>query len=174
MAMHDQPTRSDPLAGSEHDQAARFAMTLVTQQGTVCRSLIRIVELGLLEPGELLDDPPQARLPLNKEASLELSDQRTGERLEGPSVEPARRRRPDRARCRTASPTRGCRRPSPNRAVMAGRPVAEAFADVGRVQTGDLLPRESLLILVPDTGDCPQGKPGALRQWSEPVHERGT
>ena len=57
MAMHDQPVVRDPLVGVELRQAARFAMTLVTEQARVCQRLIRLVELGFPELGELFDDP---------------------------------------------------------------------------------------------------------------------
>jgi len=57
MAMRDQPVVRDPLAGAELRQAARFAMTLVTEQAKVCQRLIRLVELGFPELGELFDDP---------------------------------------------------------------------------------------------------------------------
>ena len=57
MAMHDQPAARDPLVGVELRQAARFAMTLVTEQARVCQRLIRLVELGFPELGELFDDP---------------------------------------------------------------------------------------------------------------------
>lgn len=57
MAMRDQPPARDPLAGVELRQAARFAMTLVTEQARVCQRLIRLVELGFPELGELFDDP---------------------------------------------------------------------------------------------------------------------
>jgi len=57
MAMHDQPPTRDPLVGVELRQAARFAMTLVTEQSRVCQRLIRLVELGFPELGELFDDP---------------------------------------------------------------------------------------------------------------------
>jgi transposase len=58
MAMRDTPdTTRDPLAGVELRQAARFAMTLVTEQAKVCQRLIRLVELGFPELGELFDDP---------------------------------------------------------------------------------------------------------------------
>ena len=39
MAMRDTPTARDPLAGVELRQAARFAMTLVTEQAQVCQRL---------------------------------------------------------------------------------------------------------------------------------------
>ena len=57
MAMRDTPAARDPLAGAELRQAARFAMTLVVEQTTVCQRLIRLVELGFPELGELFDDP---------------------------------------------------------------------------------------------------------------------
>ena len=57
MAMRDMPTARDPLAGAELRQAARFAMTLVSEQARVCQRLIRLVELGFPELGELFDDP---------------------------------------------------------------------------------------------------------------------
>ena len=57
MAMRDAPPARDPLAGVELRQAARFAMTLVTEQARVCQRLVRLVELGFPELGELFDDP---------------------------------------------------------------------------------------------------------------------
>jgi len=57
MGMRDTPPARDPLAGAELRQAARFAMTLVTEQAKVCQRLIRLVELGFPELGELFDDP---------------------------------------------------------------------------------------------------------------------
>src|SRR6266540_3997599 len=57
MGMRDQPVARDPLAGVELRQAARFAMTLVEEQAKVCQRLIRLVELGFPELGEVFDDP---------------------------------------------------------------------------------------------------------------------
>jgi transposase len=57
MAMRDSPPVRDPLAGVELRQAARFAMTLVSEQARVCQRLIRLVELGFPELAELFDDP---------------------------------------------------------------------------------------------------------------------
>ncbi len=57
MAMRETPPAREPLAGVELRQAARFAMTLVTEQARVCQRLIRLVELGFPELGELFDDP---------------------------------------------------------------------------------------------------------------------
>ena len=57
MAMRDTPPARDPLTGIELRQAARFAMTLVEEQAKVCQRLIRLVELGFPELGELFEDP---------------------------------------------------------------------------------------------------------------------
>jgi transposase len=57
MAMRDAPAVRDPFAGVELRQAARFAMTLVTEQAKVCQRLHRLVELGFPELGEVFDDP---------------------------------------------------------------------------------------------------------------------
>ncbi len=57
MGMRDQPSVHDPLADVELRQAARFAMVLVEEQARVCQRLIRLVELGFPELGELFDDP---------------------------------------------------------------------------------------------------------------------
>lgn len=57
MAMRDTPPARDPLVGAELRQAARFAMTLVTEQAKVCQRLIRLVDIGFPELGELFDDP---------------------------------------------------------------------------------------------------------------------
>jgi transposase len=57
MAMRDLPPARDPLAGSELRQGTRFAMILVQEQARVCQRLIRLVELGFPELGELFDDP---------------------------------------------------------------------------------------------------------------------
>ncbi len=57
MAMRDTPPTRDPLVGAELRQAARFAMTLVTEQAKVCQRLIRLVDIGFPELGELFDDP---------------------------------------------------------------------------------------------------------------------
>ena len=57
MAMRDTPSARDPLVGVELRQAARFAMTLVTEQAKVCQRLIRLIELGFPELGELFEDP---------------------------------------------------------------------------------------------------------------------
>jgi len=57
MAQQDHTEPHDPLAGVELRQASRFAMRLVREQARVCQRLIRLVELGFPELGELFDDP---------------------------------------------------------------------------------------------------------------------
>jgi len=58
MAMRDAPDATrDPLAGVELRQAARFAMTLVEEQARVSQRLLRLIELGFPELGEVFDDP---------------------------------------------------------------------------------------------------------------------
>jgi transposase len=57
MAMHDLPPDRDPLEGVELRQATRFAMALVDEQAKVTQRLVRLVELGFPELGELFDDP---------------------------------------------------------------------------------------------------------------------
>ena len=57
MGMRDTPEARDPLSSAELRQAARFAMTLVSEQAKVCQRLVRLVELGFPELGELFDDP---------------------------------------------------------------------------------------------------------------------
>jgi transposase len=57
MAMRDAPIARDPFIGVELRQAARFAMTLVTEQGKVCQRLHRLIELGFPELAEAFDDP---------------------------------------------------------------------------------------------------------------------
>jgi transposase len=57
LAMQEAPSDRDPLEGVELRQAARFAMTLVDGQATVTQRLLRLVELGFPELGELFEDP---------------------------------------------------------------------------------------------------------------------
>lgn len=57
MAMRDAPVARDPFVGVELRQAARFAMTLVAEQGRVCQRLHRLIELGFPELAEAFDDP---------------------------------------------------------------------------------------------------------------------
>lgn len=57
LAMVDQPTTRDVLAGVELREAARFAMTLVEEQARVRQRIGRLVELGFPELEEAYDDP---------------------------------------------------------------------------------------------------------------------
>lgn len=57
MGMVDQPPVRDPLAGAELREAARFAMTLVEEQGRVCQRILRLVDLGFPELREAFADP---------------------------------------------------------------------------------------------------------------------
>jgi transposase len=91
MGMRDQPIVRDPLADAELRQAARFVMTLVTEQAKVCQRLVRLVELGFPELGELFEDPtcrtarevlrvaPTARAALRRRTST-LADVNAGRR----------------------------------------------------------------------------------------------
>ncbi|MBA3740742.1 MAG: IS110 family transposase, partial [Chloroflexi bacterium] len=57
LGMADQPAVREPLAGAELREAARFAMTLVTEQSRVCNRITRLVELGFPELEQAYDDP---------------------------------------------------------------------------------------------------------------------
>jgi transposase len=57
MGMRDAPSTRDPLEGAELRQAARFAMSLVEQQARVIQRLVRLVEIGFPELGEVFADP---------------------------------------------------------------------------------------------------------------------
>ena len=57
LAMRDAPIPHDPLEGVELRQACRFAMSLVTEQAKVTQRLLRLVDLGFPELGELFEDP---------------------------------------------------------------------------------------------------------------------
>jgi transposase len=119
MGVRDQPLARDPLAGAELRQAARFAMTLVAEQAKVCQRLIRLVELGFPELGELFDDPtcrtarevlriaPTARAATRRRTStLGQRERRPGSSAAGPGEGGAppggggRLDRRARARCR--------------------------------------------------------------------------
>ena len=96
MAMRDTPdTTRDPLAGVELRQAARFAMTLVTEQAKVCQRLIRLVELGFPELGELFDDPTcrTAREVLRIAPTARAATRRRTATLADANAGPGRRRR---------------------------------------------------------------------------------
>lgn len=62
--------------------------------------------------------------------------------------------------------------PIRDRVVVSARPVAEAFAGIGRVPVGHLPPGQTHLVFVPNTNDRPQSKPWALRQRPEPGYQR--
>ena len=94
MAMRDTPPVRDPLAGAELRQAARFAMTLVTEQAKVCQRLIRLVELGFPELGELFDDPTcrTAREVLRLAPTARAATRRRPTTLANANAGPGRRR----------------------------------------------------------------------------------
>ena len=94
MAMRDTPDARDPLAGVELRQAARFAMTLVTEQARVCQRLIRLVELGFPELGELFDDPTcrTAREVLRIAPTARAATRRRTSTLANANAGPAHRR----------------------------------------------------------------------------------
>lgn len=94
MAMRDRPAARDPLAGAELRQAARFAMTLVSEQAKVCQRLVRLVELGFPELGELFDDPAcrTARAVLRIAPTARAAARRRTATLANANAGPARRR----------------------------------------------------------------------------------
>jgi transposase len=57
LAMVDQPPTREPLLGAELREASRFAMRLVREQGQVCQRILRLVDIGFPELGEVWDDP---------------------------------------------------------------------------------------------------------------------
>jgi len=94
MGMRDQPVARDPLVGVELRQAARFAMTLVAEQAKVCQRLIRLVELGFPELGELFDDPTcrTAREILRVAPTARAATRRRTSTLANANAGPGRRR----------------------------------------------------------------------------------
>ena len=94
MAMRDSPPARDPLAGVGLRQAARFAMTLVTEQARVCQRLVRLVELGFPELGELFDDPTcrTAREILRIAPTARAATRRRTSTLADANAGPGRRR----------------------------------------------------------------------------------
>jgi transposase len=94
MGMRDQPAVRDPLAGAELRQAARFAMTLVEEQARVCQRLVRLVELGFPELGELFDDPAcrTAREVLRVAPTARAASRRRTSTLADANAGPGRRR----------------------------------------------------------------------------------
>jgi transposase len=57
LAMVDQPAVRDVLAGAELREAARFAMSLVDEQGRIDQRICRLVEIGFPELEAAYDDP---------------------------------------------------------------------------------------------------------------------
>jgi transposase len=57
LGMADQPATRVPLAGAELREAARFAMTLVTEQSRIDNRITRLIELGFPELEQAYDDP---------------------------------------------------------------------------------------------------------------------
>ncbi|NJD27934.1 MAG: IS110 family transposase [Chloroflexi bacterium] len=94
MGMRDTPPARDPLAGAELRQAARFAMTLVTEQAKVCQRLIRLVELGFPELGEVFDDPTcrTAREVLRIAPTAQVATRRRAATLANANAGPGHRR----------------------------------------------------------------------------------
>jgi transposase len=94
MAMRDTPPARDPLIGVELRQAARFAMTLVTEQAKVCQRLYRLVELGFPELRELFDDPTcrTARAVLRLAPTARQATRRQTETLANANKGPGQRR----------------------------------------------------------------------------------
>ncbi len=94
MAMRDAPSARDPLAGVELRQAARFAMTQVAEQARVCQRLVRLVELGFPELGELFDDPTcrTAREVLRVAPTAKAATRRRASTLANANSAPGRRR----------------------------------------------------------------------------------
>ncbi len=94
MAMRDAPVVRDPFAGVELRQAARFAMTLVTEQARVCQRIHRLVELGFPELGEVFDDPTclTAREVLRLAPTAEAARRRRAGTLADANRGPGRRR----------------------------------------------------------------------------------
>jgi transposase len=94
MGMRDEPAVRDPLAGARLRQAARFAMTLVAEQAKVCQRLVRLVELGFPELGELFDDPTcrTARAVLRIAPTARSATRRRATTLANANGGPGRRR----------------------------------------------------------------------------------
>ncbi len=94
LGMRDTPAARDPLLGAELRQAARFAMTLVTEQAKVCQRLIRLVELGFPELGELFHDPTcrTAREILRIVPTARAATRRRTSTLANANAGPGRRR----------------------------------------------------------------------------------
>lgn len=93
-AMRDAPVVRDPFTGVELRQAARFAMTLVTEQAKVCQRLHRLVDLGFPELGEVFDDPTcrTAREVLRVAPTAHDATRRRTATLADANARPGRRR----------------------------------------------------------------------------------
>jgi len=94
MAQQDHTIPHDPLEGVELRQASRFAMTLVTEQARVCQRLVRLVELGFPELGELFDDPAcrTAREVLRVAPTAAVARRRRASTLAAANAGPGHRR----------------------------------------------------------------------------------
>jgi len=94
MAMREPLDARDPLTGAELRQAARFAMTLVAGQAKVCQRLLRLVDLGFPELGELFDDPTcrTARGVLRIAPTARAATRRRTSTLANANAGPGRRR----------------------------------------------------------------------------------
>jgi len=57
LGMADQPATREPLAGAEAREAARFAMSLVSEQSRIDNRIIRLIDLGFPELEQAYDDP---------------------------------------------------------------------------------------------------------------------
>ena len=98
LGMRDQPQTREPLAGAELREAARFAMMLVTEQARVSQRIVRLVDLGFPELGQVYDDPtcvsalavlraaPTARAAARKRvATIAGANRGPGQRAVGPA-----------------------------------------------------------------------------------------
>lgn len=57
LGMSTTSTPRDPLVGAELREAARFAMTLVTEQAKTCQRIQRLIDLGFPELRDAFEDP---------------------------------------------------------------------------------------------------------------------
>lgn len=57
LGMSTHPIPREPLVGTELREAARFAMTLVSEQAKVCQRIQRLVDLGFPELRDAFEDP---------------------------------------------------------------------------------------------------------------------
>ena len=111
MAMRDAPPARDPLAGAELRQAARFAMTLVTEQAKVCQRLHPARRARLPRARRAVRRP---HLPDRPRGAPDRAHRARGD----PPADVDARRRQRRARASTARRGRrpsACRPPQPTR-----------------------------------------------------------